>query len=105
MKQIELFRTPLGREPFRDWFEQLEKRSQIKILVYIERLASGGSRKNIKSLGEGVYELKIDFGPGYRVYFGQKNETIILLLIGGNKDTQARDILLAKTLWRSTYVS
>ncbi len=105
MKQIELFRTPLGKEPFRDWIEKLERRVQLKILVYIERLASGGTRKNIKSLGEGVYELKIDFGPGYRVYFGEKNKTIILLLIGGEKDTQDKDIRLAKTFWRSTYVS
>jgi len=64
----------------------------------------GGAKKNIRPLGGGLFEIKIDHGPGYRVYFGETGNTVILLLLGGDKSTQFRDIRQAKDFWRS-YVS
>jgi putative addiction module killer protein len=72
---------------------------QARIEQRIRRLEHG-NLGDYKSVGEGVYELRLDFGPGYRIYFGQKNETLVILLCGGDKSTQKNDIILAKTLWR-----
>jgi putative addiction module killer protein len=58
-----------------------------------------GHRANVKSVEQGVCEYKIDFGPGYRIYFGQEGETLIILLGGGSKKSQAGDIRLAQTRW------
>ena len=74
--------------------------SQARIDVYIKRVASGGSKNNIKSLGDGVFEIKINYGPGFRVYFGEVQNAIILLLLGGDKSSQKRDIIKAKSYWR-----
>jgi putative addiction module killer protein len=59
-----------------------------------------GNLGEYRFVGEGVWELKIDYGPGYRIYFGQVGMTVILLLCGGDKSTQAADILAAQTYWR-----
>ena len=77
--------------------------SRAQIYAYIDRVAAGGAKRNIKSLGDGVYEVKIDVGPGYRVYFGELDGRIILLLVGGDKKSQRRDIKTAKNYW-SEYV-
>lgn len=58
-----------------------------------------GNFGDYKSVGEGVYELRIDFGPGYRVYFGNDGDTVVILLCGGDKSTQANDIRRAQALW------
>ena len=70
----------------------------------IERVALGGSKKNIRSIGDRMFEIKINHGPGYRVYFGTVRKNIILLLAGGEKTSQRRDISLAKKYWRTFYV-
>ncbi len=67
----------------------------------IQRVAQGGSKKSIKALKDGVFELKIPQGPGYRIYFAEDGNEIIILLIGGDKKTQGRDIDKAKEYWRS----
>lgn len=59
-----------------------------------------GNLSNVKSVGEGVLEYRIDFGPGYRVYFGRDGEVLVMLLIGGTKKRQHRDIVTAKEYWR-----
>ena len=82
-------------ERFRAWFEDLrDLRARARIQVRIDRL-SLGNPGDVRPVGSGVSELRIDHGPGYRVYFVQRGEELIVLLAGGIKDTQARDIAQA----------
>ena len=76
----------------------------LRLWAYVERVAIGGARKNVRSLGGGVFEIRIHYGPGYRVYFGNLKGSIVLLLVGGDKGSQKRDIYLAKKYWRSINV-
>ena len=85
-------------ETYRKWFASLRDRAaRARIDVRIRRL-SLGNPGDVKPVGHGVSELRIDFGPGYRVYFVQRGSTIIILLCGGDKATQAKDILKAHAL-------
>ena len=104
MKRVEYYKTVAGKQPFQEWLSSLDERSQLKIDAYIKRLTLGAARRNIKPLGDGVYEIKINYGPGYRAYFGQVGNVMILLLAGGDKSSQFRDIARAKEYWRD-YVS
>jgi len=104
MNRVKYLRLPNGREPFREWFYSLEITNRTRIRVYIDRLGLGSGKNNIKSLGDGIYELKMKFDPGFRVYFAEEGNTIFLLLFGGDKSSQNRDIEKAKMYWRD-YVS
>lgn len=85
---------------YAQWFARLrDTNARSRILVRIRRL-SLGNPGDVKSVGEGVSELRIDYGPGYRVYFTQRGATVIVLLAGGDKGTQAKDITAAKELMR-----
>lgn len=85
-------------EYYRNWFDKLKDRNaRVRIDIRLRRL-SLGNPGDIKAVGEGVSELRIDYGPGYRVYFTQKNSRLIILLAGGNKTTQTADIEKAKKL-------
>ena len=99
IKEIEKYQTADGKEPFSDWLESLPADIQARVYAYIRRLAQGGARNNIESVGDGVKEIRIHFGPGYRVYFGEVKSRIVLLLIGGTKRTQDADIKKAKSYW------
>ena len=101
MKSVQRYQTPDGKIPFQEWFDDLTEKVKGRILAYVGRVARGGSRSNLRSVGEGVHEIKIDTGPGYRVYFGNDGESIILLLLGGSKRTQDRDIKRAQEYWRN----
>ena len=80
------------------WFRSLrDKSAKGRIVARIERVQLG-SFGDAKSIGDGVHELKMDFGPGYRVYFTRRGERIILLLCGGDKGSQQRDIARAKQI-------
>ena len=82
------------------WFRKLrDRRARARIQVRIDRL-SLGNRDDSKPVGEGVSELRIDYGPGYRVYFVQRGDELIVLLGGGDKRTQAEDIAMALRLAR-----
>lgn len=82
-------------DEYRDWIDELKDRAgRARILVRVDRLIDGNPGQH-RDLTDGVSELKIDFGPGYRVYYTQKGERLLLLLIGGNKSTQQKDIALA----------
>ena len=83
---------------FRDWFFSLDARAAAKVTAAIARLENG-NLSNIKSVGGGVYEYKINFGPGYRVYFAYVGKSIIILLAGGSKKRQSKDIEKAKARW------
>jgi putative addiction module killer protein len=82
------------------WFESLrDRQARARIDVRIRRL-SLGNPGDVKPMGEGVSELRIDYGPGYRVYFVQRGQTLVILLVGGDKQTQDRDIKTALELAR-----
>jgi putative addiction module killer protein len=75
--------------------------SQARIDAYVVRASLGSAKKNIRHVGDGVYKIKIDYGPGYRVYFAVPESQILLLLLGGSKRGQDRDIRTAKQYWRN----
>jgi len=86
---------------FVKWLDGLRDiRARSRVLVRIERLASGNPG-DVKPVGEGVSELRVDYGPGYRVYFVKQGQTVIVLLAGGDKSTQATDIRTAIRLARN----
>jgi putative addiction module killer protein len=88
-----------GNSPFAEWFESLDAVTAARVDKYIRRLEAGNFG-SAKVLQEGVSELKIDFGPGYRVYFGRDGKTIIILLGGGSKRRQSADIADAIERWK-----
>jgi putative addiction module killer protein len=93
-----------GDAPFAEWFAELEPVAGARIARAIARMEQGNF-SNTKGVGDGVLECKIDFGPGYRVYFGRDGETIVILLTGGTKKRQQRDIDTAKAYWRDYKLS
>jgi putative addiction module killer protein len=88
-----------GRNEYRTWFNGLDVAAATKVTVALEGLA-GGNTSSIKPVGEGVSEYKIDFGPGYRIYFGKDGDRLVILLGGGTKRRQNQDIENAKAAWR-----
>lgn len=87
-------------DEYAEWIDALKDRAgRARILVRVERLTAGNPGKH-RDLTDGVAELKIDFGPGYRVYYSQRGTRLLLLLAGGDKSTQAKDIQLAIRLAR-----
>lgn len=88
-------------EDYAKWIDNLaDIRARARILVRVERLAAGNPG-DVKPVGEGVSELKINYGPGYRVYFKKQGQELIILLAGGDKSSQAKDIKLALGLVRN----
>ena len=88
-----------GRNPFREWLRSLTKAVGARIQLRVQRFELGnlGDHKNV---GEGVWEARVMFGPGYRIYFGKDGDSIIVLLVGGDKGSQAKDIERAREFWR-----
>jgi len=100
--EIEIFETADGKCPYSEWLDDLkDKAAQAKIMIRIER-ASLGNMSKVESVGAGVNEFKINFGPGYRVYFGldEGRQKIILLLSGGTKKRQQKDVDQAQAYWK-----
>ena len=87
-----------GSSPFADWFQKLDAVAAGKVTTAVRRLELGNF-SNVKGVGGGVFEYSIDFGPGYRVYFGKDGDTVVILLGGGTKKRQDRDIALAHERW------
>ena len=87
-----------GHNPFREWYDRLNAEAARKVTTTLYRVGLGNF-SNAKSVGSGVYEFKINFGPGYRVYFGREGEQIVILLGGGTKQRQQNDIKLALERW------
>jgi len=87
-----------GRAPFDEWFRSVDRSAQARITSAIARLEEGNT-SNLKSVGNGVHELRLNFGPGYRVYLGRDGPLLLILLTGGTKQRQNRDIEKAKILW------
>lgn len=95
---IEYYLAAANRKPFKEWVDGLDSVTRAKIRIRLDRVRLGNLGKN-RPVGEGVYELKIDYGPGYRVYYALSGKTVVLLLLGGDKSTQGKDILQAKAYW------
>jgi len=89
-----------GRSPYKQWFDALDPQAAAIVTVAVERLADGNVSR-VKSIGEGAAEIRIDRGPGYRIYFGWDGKTLVVLLGGGTKRRQQRDIAEALALWRA----
>lgn len=97
---IAYYLTETGKKPFKDWLDSLKDiTARQKVRIRLDRVRLGNLGKN-RSVGEGVYELKIDYGPGYRVYYALEKKMIILLLTGGDKPSQNKDIALAGKYWQ-----
>jgi putative addiction module killer protein len=88
-----------GSSPFRVWVDNLDAQIKARIQARIFRFESG-NLGDYKSVGGGVFEARFNFGPGYRLYFGRQESRILLLLLGGDKSKQRRDIKLAKIFWK-----
>ncbi len=100
MNEIRDYLTPAGRDPFRDWLADLADRmARARILARVGRMA-GGNFGDCKPLAGGVWELRIDHGPGYRVYYAKAGARIVLLLVGGDKRRQQQDIETALAYWQ-----
>jgi putative addiction module killer protein len=87
-----------GVSVFESWFSSLDAQAGAKAATALYRLEQGNF-SNVKSVGKGVSEYKIDFGPGYRIYFGREGNVLVVLLGGGSKKTQSRDIRNAQVFW------
>jgi len=98
-KTIIVFRTATNKEPFTDWLKSLrDAQNRRRILRRLNRLERGNFG-DCKPVGKGVNELRVDYGPGYRVYYGKSEMTIVILLCGGSKKSQSKDIQLAQAYW------
>jgi len=87
-----------GSSPFGAWFQSLDAAAAAKVTTALRRLQMG-SFSNVKGVGAGVFEYRIDFGPGYRIYFGKDGDAVVILLCGGTKKRQNRDIAMAHDQW------
>ncbi len=99
MIEIREYFDTKDHSPYGDWFNRLKAQAAAKVVIAMVRMEQG-NLSNVKGVGTGVFENRIDFGPGYRVYFGKDGDNLILLLGGGTKKRQQNDIDEAKTLWR-----
>src|SRR5471032_1799161 len=100
-KEVVAFRARDGQVPFEEWLDDLDdKRAVARILARLARVRQG-NLGDCKPVGEGVSELRVDYGPGYRVYFVRRGVMLIVLLAGGDKRSQTRDIRIALALARS----
>ncbi len=99
--RIEYYTDDQGQKPFRDWLLGLrDQTAVVRIRARLVRVRSGNFGSS-RFVGDGVAELKVDHGPGYRVYYGMDGNKIVLLLCGGDKRTQKQDIETAKRFWRN----
>jgi putative addiction module killer protein len=96
--EIREYLDPYDRSPYGRWFERLNAPAAAKVATALYRLEQGNF-SNVKGVGGGVFEQRINFGPGYRVYFGKDGDTVVILLGGGTKERQQSDIVIAKQSW------
>lgn len=88
-----------GRNPFRDWLDALDLTTRARVQARILRFEAGNLGDH-KEVGGGVWEARLDFGPGYRLYFGRRGRDLVLLLTGGDKKSQKKDLSRAREFWR-----
>lgn len=96
--EIREFVNAANRSPFARWFESLNAEAAARVTIALARL-SQANFSNVEGVGAGIYELKVDFGPGYRIYFGKDGQRIVILLGGGSKKRQNAAIIAAQESW------
>ncbi len=96
--EIEEYLDARGRSPFKLWFDDLAPAPAAKVVFALDRIGRGAV-SNVKSVGDGVSEYRIDAGPGYRLYFARDGGRLVILLAGGTKRRQDADIAAAKARW------
>jgi len=96
--QLEIYVSPNGEKPFIHWLESLDNKTRYRIKERLDRVALG-NLGDFKSIGNKIFELRLQFGSGYRIYFGKKENILILLLCAGDKKSQKADIKKAKRYW------
>ena len=99
MTEVREYLDAEGNSPYAKWFHRLNMVAAIKVTTAVHRMEQGNF-SNVKGVGAGVYESRIDFGPGYRIYFGKDGDRLVILLAGGTKKRQDADISAAKGYWR-----
>lgn len=99
MVEIRDYRGQDGRSLFADWFDRLNSDAARRVTTALYRVGLGNF-STVKGVGRGVFECRIDFGPGYRVYFGKDGDRIVILLCGGTKKRQQDDIAWAGECWQ-----
>jgi putative addiction module killer protein len=92
------YRDVVDRHPFKHWFDGLDPQAAAKVNIALTRLANGNT-SNVKGVGGSVLEIRVDFGPGYRIYFGRDGRELVILLGGGTKRHQQHDIEAALARW------
>ncbi len=96
--EIEIYALPSGKEPYIEWESRLNRDMQAVVSARLARIR-GGNFGDSKSICNGIYELRIKYGPGFRIYYGKRGKTVVILLCGGDKSTQKKDIKKAKEFW------
>lgn len=96
---IREYLTEDGSNPYREWLMKLDTKTRARVQARVLRFEEGNLGDH-KALQAGVWEARLAFGPGYRIYFGREGEALVLLLCGGDKSTQRRDIEVAKGYWK-----
>lgn len=99
MAELREYQTRDGSSPFAYWFQSIDARAAARVNAYLTRV-SHGNFSRVEGVGSGVFECKVDYGPGYRVYFGKDGDKLIILLAGGTKKRQQQDIQHAKEYWQ-----
>jgi putative addiction module killer protein len=99
MVEVREYLDRSGRSPFASWFDRLNIEAAAKVAAALARIQQG-HMSNAKGVGAGVYEYRIDFGPGYRIYFGKDGDRLVILVGGGTKKRQQEDINTALARWQ-----
>ncbi len=99
MVELRYYSDSQGRRPFKDWLRGLDKTASSRIKLALKCIKDG-NLSNVKGLGGGLLEYRLHFGPGYRIYFGRDGQALVILLAGGVKASQDRDIKKAHAMWR-----
>lgn len=99
MVEVREYLDQNGRSPYAEWFDDLNAQAAAKVATAVTRI-SQGNFSNVKGVGRGVFEHTLDFGPGFRIYFGRDGEQLVILLAGGTKKRQQRDIREAIARWQ-----
>ena len=99
MIEVREYLDAKGNSPYAKWFDRLNATAAVKVATAIHRMEQANF-SNVKGVGAGVYEYRIDFGPGYRIYFGKDGDRFVILLAGGTKKRQDADVTAAKAHWR-----
>lgn len=97
--EVRYYQTTSRKRPFQDWLDSLDSRVLQIVVVRLARLREG-LFGDAEPVGEGVFELKIDVGPGYRIYFGRESGVVVVLLHAGDKKRQSADIRKARAFWQ-----